>query len=95
MIEFVKNKWYLFIVSIFLMIAMLVICPILTYIITAVSKVTIFSYILSCVICGILSSLPVIIGASLSRTMKKISKITVSIVNSILFTIILFITINL
>ena len=85
----------IFIVSMILMIAMLILCPILTYIIMMVSKTTIFSYIISCVMCGILSSLPVIIGVRFSRTMKKISKIIISIVFPIIFALILFITINL
>ena len=95
MTEFVKNKWYLFIVSIILMLAMLILCPILTYIIMMISKTTIFSYIISCVMCGILSSLPVIIGLNLNRTVKKMSKIIISIVLPLIFALILFITINL
>lgn len=95
MFSFIKNNWYIFVVSIVILIPMIVVCPIFAYIAMELLKNTILSYVLSCIICGEFCSLPIILSLIKNKYMTTHMKILCSLVSISIFSVVLFVMINL
>ena len=77
--EFIKRKWYVFILSIVLVFLMLVISPLITYILMEVTENKVLSYIISCIVCGFIASLPIVLALSKTKTVSTAVKIIISL----------------